>query len=90
MSDPRGAANLLRRLMLAIVLSPAGECFLERFTDAKMCLLQLSAFMTQKPARKAQVPLCLISELNEAHSRWKRGYWTLSETRRAVSLLTPD
>jgi|GEM_PF-5861831 len=40
--------------MLDIVLSSAGECFLERFTDAKMCLLQLSASMTQEPARKTQ------------------------------------
>lgn len=88
MFDPSGRLNLLRRLMLAIVLSSAGECFLERFTDAKMCLLQLSAFMTQEPARKAQVPLCLISELNEAHSRWERVYWPISETRCATSLLT--
>ena len=64
------SVSLLCRLTLAIVLSPGnypqdnflppeGAGFPERCTNAKMCLLQLRAFMMKKPAPRVRVSLCL-------------------------------
>ena len=66
------SVSLQSRLTLVIVLSPGnypqdnflppeGAGFPERCTNAKMCLLQLSAFMMQNPAPCARVSSCLTA-----------------------------